>query len=116
MPVEVKTKSGQTFFVETEAVSAPARGPSGDAVLLPDGQAMGVGDDLHPTMFDKAVGILQSVAQDVSDGLEGIDPRPTEVEMSVDIGFDASGNVWIFKGGTKASLRLVLRWKQPPQG
>ncbi|GAB4558286.1 MAG: hypothetical protein Tsb0020_03140 [Haliangiales bacterium] len=100
---------------------APAaqRGPFVDTSL--DGslsvergsKAMG---NLEPTMFNKAVAVIQNVAEEVSEGLLSVDPSPSEVELSVNIGFDAHGNVWLFRAGTNASLKMVLRWKlAPPQ-
>jgi hypothetical protein len=64
-------------------------------------------------MFAKAVDVIQSVTQEVTEGLLRTEPRPSEVEMTVNIGFDASGNVWIFKGSTKANVQLLVRWKLP---
>ncbi len=151
MAIEVKTKSGQPFFVEVDVPApanapagadspaslnqtpitpqttgpmpaghgeaAPQRGPFVDTSL--DGslsvergsKAMG---DLEPTMFNKAVAVIQNVAEEVSAGLLSVDPSPSEVELSVNIGFDARGNVWLFRAGTNASLKMVLRWKLPP--
>lgn len=109
MHVPVKTKSGETFFVEVDAGAQP-RAPADPNLVHRGGSAMG-GPDLEPTMFSKAVGVIQSVCQEVSDGLLHTEPRPSEVEMTVNIGFDVGGNVWIFKGSTSASLKLVLRWK-----
>jgi hypothetical protein len=111
MQVPVKTKSGATFLVEVEENAPPATRSSADPNRGPaGGGAMGK-RDLEPTLFTKAVEVIQSVTQEVTDGLLATEPRPNEVEMSVNIGFDASGNVWIFKGGTKAALQLVVRWK-----
>lgn len=111
MELPVKTRSGATFFVEVEE-STRAPGSLVDTNLGPGGQAMGV-RSVEPTMFSRAVDVIQSVSQEVTEALLATEPRPSEVEMTVNIGFDASGNVWIFKGGTKASLELVVRWKLP---
>lgn len=110
MHVPVKTKSGRFFLVETEESAAPATRPGADAGLVPEGHAMGA-RDVEPALFAKAVDVIQSVTEEVAEGLLGVEPRPSEIEMTVNVGFDASGNVWIFKGGTKATLQLVVRWK-----
>jgi hypothetical protein len=110
MQVPVKTKSGTTFLVEVEESASPGTRAVVDPGVGPAGRAMG-SRHLEPTLFTKAVEVIQSVTQDVTEGLLGTKPRPSEVEMTVNIGFDASGNVWIFKGGTKATLQLVVRWK-----
>jgi hypothetical protein len=111
MQVPVKTKSGETFLVEVEeSTSSGTR--AADAGVNPAGSAMGT-RHVEPTMFSKAVDVIQSVTQEVAEGLLSTKPRPSEVEMTVNIGFDASGNVWIFKGGTKAALQLQVRWKLP---
>lgn len=110
MELPVKTKSGATFLVEVEERTAPAPGALVDANLGPAGQAMGA-RDIEPTMFARAVDVIQSVSQEVTEALLATEPKPSEVEMTVNIGFDAGGNVWIFKGSTKASLALVVRWK-----
>jgi len=110
MQVPVKTKSGTTFLVEVEESAPPGTRGGVDASVGPTGRAMGA-RNLEPTMFAKAVDVIQSVTQEVTEGLLDTKPRPSEVEMTVNIGFDASGNVWIFKGGAKATLQLVVRWK-----
>lgn len=112
MELPVKTRSGTRFLVEVEESAPPAAGSLVDTNLGPTGHAMGA-RDVEPTMFTKAVDVIQSVTQEVTEALLATEPRPSEVELSVNIGFDASGNVWIFKGGTKASLALVVRWKLP---
>lgn len=109
MQVPVKTRSGATFLVEVEE-SASQDARVVDASVEPMGYAMGA-RQVEPTMFAKAVEVIQSVTQEVTEGLLRTEPRPNEVEMTVNIGFDASGNVWIFKGGTKASVQLLVRWK-----
>jgi Trypsin-co-occurring domain 1 len=111
MQVPVKTKSGTTFLVEVEESAAPGTRGAVDPGVDPAGRAMG--GKLEPTLFTKAVEVIQSVTQEVTEGLLGTKPRPSEVEMTVNIGFDAGGNVWIFKGSTKAALQLVVRWKLP---
>lgn len=118
MDVPVKTQSGQMFFVQVDAEARPSSDSAvggGDANLGPQGGgAMGRGDEvLDATLFSKAVAVIQGVSQDVTAGLMATDPRPSEVELSLNLGFDASGNVWIFKGGASANLKLVLRWKLP---
>ena len=112
MELPVKTKSGATFLVEVEDSASTTPGALVDVNLGPSGQAMGA-RSVEPTMFSRAVDVIQSVSQEVTEALLATEPRPSEVEMTVNIGFDASGNVWIFKGGTKASLALVVRWKMP---
>lgn len=112
MQVPVKTASGETFFVEVDADAQPSA-PADPNLSHRGGNAMGRALDLEPTMFSKAVGVIQGVSQEVSNGLLRTEPRPSEVEMTLNIGFDAGGNVWIFKGSTSASLKLVLRWKLP---
>lgn len=109
MQVPVKTKSGATFLVEVEE-STPAGTRAVDGSLGPAGRAMGE-PGVKPAMFAKAVEVIQSVTEEVAEGLLSTKPRPSEVEMTVNIGFDASGNVWIFKGSTKAALQLLVRWK-----
>jgi hypothetical protein len=109
MQVPVKTRSGATFLVEVEE-SASAGARTVDTGVEPMGYAMGA-RQIEPTMFAKAVDVIQSVTQEVTEGLLRTEPRPSEVEMTVNIGFDASGNVWIFKGGTKANVQLLVRWK-----
>lgn len=112
MELPVKTRSGTTFLVEVEDSAQPAAGSLVDTNLGPTGHAMGA-RSVEPTMFTKAVDVIQSVTQEVTEALLATEPRPSEVEMTVNIGFDAGGNVWIFKGSTKASLALVVRWKLP---
>lgn len=108
MQVPVKTKSGATFLVEVEESATGPRAVDFD--LSPEGRAMGAGK-VEPTMFSKAIEVVQSVTEEVAEGLMQTEPRPSEVEMTVNIGFDAGGNVWIFKGSTKAALQLLVRWK-----
>jgi hypothetical protein len=112
MQVPVKTKSGTTFLVEVEESASPGTRAVVDPGVGPTGRAMGAGK-LEPTLFTRAVEVIQSVTQEVTEGLLATKPRPNEVEMTVNIGFDAGGNVWIFKGSTKAALQLVVRWKLP---
>jgi hypothetical protein len=107
MQVPVKTKSGATFLVEVEESATGTRAM--DLGLEPTGRAMGA--KVEPTMFSKAIEVVQSVTEEVAEGLMKTEPRPSEVEMTVNIGFDAGGNVWIFKGSTKAALQLLVRWK-----
>jgi hypothetical protein len=112
MELPVKTRSGATFLVEVEERTTPATSTLVDTNLGPAGQAMGA-RNVEPTMFAKAVDVIQSVSQEVTEALLATEPRPSEVEMTVNIGFDAGGNVWIFKAEAKASLGLVMRWKLP---
>jgi len=117
MQVPVKTATDQLFFVEVEGVGvgSPSILPADfDASLVPDGGAMGAADKvLDPTLFSRAVEVIQGLSQEVTAGLLRTDPRPSEVEMSLSLGFDASGNVWLLKGGAKANFELTLKWKLP---
>lgn len=119
MRVPVKTHAGTTFFVEVDAAapdapSAPGLPDASDAPeLAPDGAAMGA-PRIDTALFARAVEVVQSVSQDLSEGLLATEPRPSSVELALDLGFDAQGNVWIFRGGAKASLKLTLRWNLPP--
>ena len=112
MEVPVKTRSGETFYVQVDEEAQP--GPVGDANVMPEGHAMGLGGAvLDTSLFSRAVGVIREVSEEVTEGLMSTHPRPSEVELSLNLGFDASGNVWIFKGGASASLRLVLKWRLP---
>lgn len=118
MEVPVKTRSGQMFFVQVDAEAKPAF--TGDAEVvdpnrLPQGGGeMGSGHGLlDATLFSRAVEVIKDVSEDVTAGLMSSNPRPSEVELSLNLGFDASGNVWIFKSGASANLKLVLKWRMP---
>jgi hypothetical protein len=126
MRVPVQTQGGQQFFVEvtSAANSGASVEPAGDLGhdlghdpnLGPatDVGAQGAADRvLNPTLFSKAVDVIRAVSHDVTSGLLDTNPRPSEVEIALGLGFDAGGNVWIFKGGAQANLKLVLRWKLP---
>lgn len=112
MEVPVKTRSGQTIYVQVDEEARP--GPAGDDNLVPEGHGMGLGDAvLDTSLFSRAVDVVRDVSEEVTAGLMSTHPRPSEVELSLNLGFDASGNVWIFKGGASASLRLMLKWRLP---
>ena len=117
--IEAKTKDGKSFFIEIEADEAAPASASGSTRRssgMGEGTGMGAPDRVlkkTDTMFSKAVEIIKSVSQDVSSGLLESNPRPSEVELSLDLGFDAGGDVWILRGSAKASMRLSLKWNLP---
>ena len=128
--IQSQTKGGQTFFIQVDdddAEAAAASGPAGDSSgqitrggdndsgLRPKGVAQGEGV-LRTDLFAKAVTVIQDLSQDVSNSLLEINPKPSEVQLSLALGFDAGGSVWILKGSAKATMTLALKWKLPDQG
>ncbi len=116
--VEVTTSNGQLFFVEIdegEVESADGQqGADGDLAreLGMKGKAMGSVDKvLKKTTFSKAVDVIQSLAEEVSNGLLAAEPRPNEVELGLNLSFGAGGNVWLLKGSANANLKVLLKWK-----
>jgi len=120
--IPVETAGGTRFYVQVEAEEGPGGALDGgegvDASLMPRGsdtRAMGPADKvLQTSMFRKAVTVIQDISQEVASSLEQTRPAPSEVQLSLDLGFDAGGNVWLLKGSARASLRLVLKWNMPP--
>lgn len=116
--VPVRTSNGELFFVQvdeepaTPSVSQDDRALLGADPLTPRGMAMGSGESvLKEELFTKAVKVIRGVASELTDGLQKANPKPSEVELSLNLGFDAGGNVWLFKGGANAALRLTLKWR-----
>ncbi len=135
--IPVTTEAGAAFFVEVDAQpTADATGASLPSASVSEDTERTLGgsndSDLRPkgghmegvskkdaaaipgaTAFSSAVRVVKSVSEEITEGLMDTGRPPAEVELSLNLGFDASGNVWIFKGGTRASFRLVLKWKVP---
>ena len=127
--IQARTQSGKSFYIEVEAQSgpAPAQAPDsagaepdgddeevtrGDGGLFHGGQAQG-SRVLRTDLFVKAVDVLREISEDVTTGLLDSNPRPSKVQLGLDLGFDAGGNVWILKGGARATMRLTLEWAMP---
>ena len=126
--ITAQTQNGVSFFIagrrgrrqrcgldrpERRPPRTRARGKEA-ALLGGSGNAMGGDADVPgASLFSKAVDVIKGVSEDVSSGLLQSDPRPSEVELSLNLGFDAGGSVWILKGNTKASLQLKLKWSLP---
>lgn len=66
---------------------------------------------LDETTFEKAVGVMRGLVEDVSDGLMKANPRPDQIELEFSLGLGASGSVMIFKGSANATFKLKLSWK-----
>lgn len=140
--IQARTRSGKSFYIEVESRSSgalepaghdPAADPpdapgpdsevsrsgdvtrSGDSDLFQGGDAQGSSRVLRTDLFVKAVDVLRDVSQEVTNGLLASDPRPSKVQLSLDLGFDAGGNVWILKGGARATMRLMLEWALPDE-
>lgn len=122
--IPVKTKSGVVFYVEAEAepvAPAPAAesSPSGfealDPELVPRGAQMGKAASkvLDVTAFEKAVGVIRGLVEDVGGGLMSAQPRPDQVDLEFSLGIGASGSVMVFKGNANASFKLKLTWRMP---
>lgn len=119
MQVPVKLKDGPLFFVEVEESRVMTPSQAVDRALGPQGgNDLGSHDlaerVLDPSLFGKAVDVVKHVSQEMTSGLLRDNPAPPhEVELSLSLGFDAGGNVFLFKGGANASLQLTLKWKLP---
>ncbi|MCG8417582.1 MAG: hypothetical protein MJE77_06510 [Proteobacteria bacterium] len=121
--IEVVTSDGERFFVQVDESAEPEpqvrRGAARSTTPPIRGleRAEKAADRvLQSELFARAAVVIKEVSQDVTSGLLETNPRPSEVQLSLDLGFDAGGNVWIFKGGARASMRLTLKWDLPPTG
>ncbi len=111
MKLPVKLKNGTVFYVEAEPESGDV-----DPSLSSKGEQMGKVDDLAEVAekkFGECLGVIEGIAQEVSDTLLNSDwpLKPDEVALDLNVGFDASGDVFFFKASSKTSLKLSLKWK-----
>ncbi|MEM9488518.1 MAG: CU044_2847 family protein [Myxococcota bacterium] len=140
------TRTGRTFFIEVEqlapaavpdatlpGVSAGSGGAvddssptvdyksirsRGDDAIQPRGKPMEGSEFLgeRTELFRGAVDVIKDISESVTDGLLNAENRPSEVSLTLDVGFDAGGNVWLFKAGARANMRLQLKWRLPDAG
>lgn len=119
MYLPIKLKNGKIFHVEVAAQPvAPAQlvAPALDPDIFTGGPAAGVSataSDMAEEHFGEAVGIVEGIALEVSERLvrEDSTHRLSEVELELELGFDATGKVLIFaEASASASLKLKLTW------
>ena len=100
---EMKLKSGTRIWVEVEETPAEAKGGLAPASREEKEGAVG--------SFEKALGTVEEVAEEMQAALARMTKRPDEVTLELGVKFSVSGGVIIAKGGLDTSLKLTLGWK-----
>jgi len=96
-------KSGTEIWVEVEETPDEASGGFAPASRADTEKAVG--------SFEKALGTIEEVAEEMQAALDRMVRRPDEVTLELGVKFSVSGGVIIAKGGLDTSLKLTLGWK-----
>lgn len=61
--------------------------------------------------LEKTMEAIRSVAQRVTAGLDGLEIKPSAIEVEFGLKFDAEAGVFVSKAGVEASVNVKLVWK-----
>ena len=103
---KVKLRSGTEIWMEAE--ETPADQEAGG--MAPVSRAR-EGEDKAVEAFDRALGTIQEIAEEIHDALDRMTRKPDEVAVELGVKFSVSGGVIIAKGGLDTNFKLTLGWK-----